>query len=193
LNGFCGDTLAVFTAASNATGDQFKQYVWCSFLTSIFAAAILLLILFLAGTLLAMVIRILIRFFSYLWAVFAASGLLSLLPGTSFNLYEDWFGEAAGGITAKRQSSSSRQYATNDAFISVQIKEDYSSGAGAQNGSGRRGSSRNRAEYVPVPVGASASNSSSSSSGGGGTGIFSAISEQLISYVGHRFKTIKRE
>ena len=187
LNGFCGDTLGLFTAASNATGDQFKQYVWCSFLTSIFAAAIVLLILFLAGTFLAMVIRILIRFFSYLWAVFATSGLISLLPGTSFNLYEDWFGEAAGGITAKRQSSS-RRYATNDAFISVQIKEDYSTGAGAQDGPGRRGSSRNRAEYVPVPVGATVSGNS-----GGGTGIFSAISEQLISYVGHRFKTIKRE
>jgi hypothetical protein len=187
LNGFCGDSLGVFTRAANATGDQFKQYVWCSFLTSLFTLAIILLFAFLAGTLLAMIARILIRFFSSVWGVFAASGLLSLLPGTGFNLYEDWFGEAAGGVSRAR-GGGQRQYATNDAFISVQMKEDYLAAAAEQGpgrrGEGRRESSRNRAAYEPVPVPMSSSRN---------TGLFSAMSEGLISYVGHRFKTIKRE
>lgn len=197
LNGFCGDAVRVFVQVSGLTGDQFKQHVWCSFLTAIVTIAVVAGVSVVFFSFMAMFIRLVLLFAASVWAVVKASGITYFLPGGSSNLYDEWMGPLP-----------EPEYSAEDAFTDTDGESlDGSDGDGDEfpgddddnqfpDDGPEPSAPPSEAIKIPIPepvAVAVAAAAAAPMSRTRNQGLVATASEGLIDWVGHKFKTLKKE
>lgn len=195
LNGFCGDAVRVFVQVSGLTGDQFKQHVWCSFLTAIVTLAVVAGASVVFFSFMAMFIRLVLLFVASVWAVVKASGITYFLPGGSTNLYDEWMGPLP-----------EPEYSAEDAFTDTDGESlDGSDGDGDEfpgdnddnqfpdDAQPQPEPSAPPSEAIKIPIPEPVAVAVAPMSRTRNQGLVATASEGLIDWVGHKFKTLKKE